>query len=152
LRYFALVMCVLFLGCAGGGDEKSEAFVGGNTTGLEFGLAVEPEVVKPGTTISMVLTVVNPREVPHSVQFSSGCMYGFGLWNAAGELVAPPPPMCTMNAPVVEFGAGEVVERRFEWVWDEGDVAPGTYFLKAGIGPRGEFESSAGVEVHLGAK
>ena len=152
MRYFALVLCVLFLGCAGGSDEKSEEFVVGKTTGLEFGLAVEPQVVEPGATIAMVLTVINPREVPHAVQFTSGCMYGFGLWNAEGELVAPPPPMCTMNAPVVEFGAGEVVERRFEWVWDEGDVAPGTYFLKAGIGPRGEIESSAGVEVRLGAK
>lgn len=143
------VIGLLFLGCAGSGDEMANERQVVGRSGLTLGVEVESARLAVGETLVAVLTVANDRDEAHSVRFTSGCLYGFGLWDASGELVAPAPPMCTMNAPVVEFAAGEVAEHRFEWKWDGSSVEPGMYLLKAGIGPRGELDSSAGVEVEL---
>ena len=152
MRYLVLVIGFLFLGCAGSSGEMANERPVLGRSGLTLGVEVESARIAVGENLVVVLTVANDRDEPHSVRFTSGCLYGFGLWNAEGELVAPPAPMCTMNAPVVEFGAGEIVEKRFEWKWDGSNLAPGTYLLKAGIGPRGELDSSVGVEVQLVVK
>ncbi len=120
--------------------------------GLRSQVTVDRDHVAAGETLVVNLSVTNEREVAQFVQFTSGCLYGFGIWHEDGELVAPPPLMCTMNAPVVEYGPGEIVAREFKWTWDGRSPAPGVYSLKAGLGPRGERDSSAAVEIRLGVQ
>lgn len=102
-----------------------------------------------GDTLSVQLTVTNQHNSPYSKGFSSGCVYGFGLWSASGVLVAPPPPVCTMNAPIVKFEPWEVRSIEFRWVWSDSLIEPGSYQLYAGFGPRGIYESGQPIDVFL---
>jgi len=55
--------------------------------------------------------------------------------------------MCTMNAPTVTYGPGEVVVTDFEWTWDDPNIALGDYYVEAGFGEGGE--GGAVVDIRL---
>lgn len=122
---------------------------GSESFGLDLAMTAEPTVIPFEGTIHITLTVTNDTDEPITHGFSSGCVYGFGLYDGNDRLVAPPPPICTMNAPVITYEPGEVVMGNFEWTWDDPGLKPGTYTLRAGFGPRGEFESAAPITIHL---
>ncbi len=152
------LLCVLALvGCAGPSGEAEDGEGASSTgeqpgtksTGLRLEMKVEPRVLEPGESISIELTVLNPGPEPISVSFNSGCLYGFGLWNQDGELVAPESPICTMNAPIIRYEPGEVVKRSFRWEWDGRQLAPGVYEFRAGLGRRGQIESAPPVGIRL---
>jgi len=144
MRYCLLIVAVLLTGCiTDGGPQRSSA------SGLAVDVEVQPSVLARGETLHVRITVKNESDAPVVRHFASGCIYGFALWSEEGELVAPPPPICTMNAPTVRYAPGETVNRKFQWVWDDPDIGPGTYLLVAGIGRRGEVESAPAVTVRL---
>ncbi|MCB1184772.1 hypothetical protein KDM41_15190, partial [bacterium] len=118
-------------------------------SGLVLTAEVGPLVLAPGDTLRTVLQVTNPGGDPLAVRFASGCLYGFALRDAAGAVVAPESPMCTMNAPVITFAAGESVVSGEVWVWDGAQPPPGEYDLTCGLGPRGEREHTTPVRIRL---
>ena len=132
-----------------GGTPRNTA----GTSGLVLEQNVTPAVMAPGDTLHVTLTVRNPGDAPLAVRFTSGCLYGFGLWDLAGDgggaILAPEPPMCTMNAPTVTFAPGESREQSFTWVWDGSHPAPGSYTVRAGLGPRGLREAAGDNMVRL---
>ena len=152
---YCLLIVLLVVGCTGTDSQRNDAShdVGVLDSPPTQGLVVEATtgttVLARGETLHIKLTVTNEGDVDVVKHFASGCIYGFSLVNEQGETVAPPPPVCTMNAPTVRYAPGEEVTREFQWVWDDPDIEPGTYRLVAGLGPRGEQESAPSVEIHL---
>ncbi|MDH3198857.1 MAG: hypothetical protein OEO21_11530, partial [Candidatus Krumholzibacteria bacterium] len=113
LRDFLLLL-VLLAGCAVT-YERPDLQPAPEPSGLDLDATVEPLVLNRGDTLFVQLTVTNNSIATIVQHFGSGCIYGFGLWDSEGELVAPPPPVCTMNAPTVRYKPGGVVVRTFEW-------------------------------------
>lgn len=148
-RYF-FVLAVLSAGCATANNpmmnDNQEAY---SVSGLVLDAVAEPLLLKRGETLHITATVTNETNAPVVKGFASGCIYGFALRNIGGELVAPPPPICTQNAPTVRYAPGEVVTLEFRWAWDDPDIEPGVYFVVAGFGERGEGELAPPVEVRL---
>ena len=145
LRY-TFILVLFLVGChTTGGDAPQHT----SAPGLTLDVEAEPLVIGRGETLHIRLTVTNQGETPVVRTFASGCIYGYSLWNPEGELVAPPPPICTLNAPVVTYAPGESDIREFEWLWDDTQIKPGTYYLKAGLGGRAEIESAPAVEIQL---
>jgi hypothetical protein len=120
-----------------------------SASGLTLDVEAEPLELRRGETLHIQLTVANTGETTVVRHFQSGCIYGFALLDAGGERVAPPPRICTANAPTVEYMAGEVVTLEFSWVWDDAELESGTYRLIVGLGRHGEVESAPEVEVQL---
>jgi hypothetical protein len=116
---------------------------------LVFDAEVAPALIERGDTLHITLAVTNKTDAPVWRGFASGCIYGFGIWNDRGELVAPPPRICAANAPTVTYAPGEVITAKFQWGWDDPKIGPGTYSVIAGFGPRGEDESAPPVEIRL---
>ncbi len=116
---------------------------------LRMELRAEPLILSFGDTLSIVLAVSNDSNQPFSKGFSSGCVYGYGLWNTESVLVAPPVRICTMNAPIIRYKPGEARTIKFNWIWNNPNVGSGKYDLYCGFGPRGEYESAPPVTVRL---
>ncbi len=150
MRCYFWVLAVLLTGCATVddgtlNDNQQELSV----SALVLDVEARPSVLGRGDTLYIRLTVTNESDAPAVKHFASGCILGFSLWNLQGELVAPPPPICTLNAPTVKYAPGEVVIAEWQWVWDDPNIEPGTYLLVAGFGPRGEHESAPSIEIRL---
>jgi hypothetical protein len=95
-------------------------------------------VLDRGGTLHIRLTVTNESSAPMVRGFSSGCIYGFAVLDSKGNRLAPPPRVCTLNAPTVTYAPGEVLTSEFRWTWDDPSIEPGHYFVEAGFGPTGE--------------
>lgn len=155
MRCYYLVIALLFVGCTGTDSQRNDTSHDAgvvdspSTQGLVVEATTESTVLARGETLHIHLTVTNEGDVDVVEEFSNGCKYGFSLWNEQGELVAPPEPVCTMDAPTVAYAPGEVVTSDFQWVWDDPDITPGTYRLVAGLGRRGQQKSAPPVEIHL---
>lgn len=145
MRYCYVIIAVLLAGCITPDDEMERS----SAPRFHLEVTAESMVLRRGETLHIRLTVTNESDAPAVKHFANGCIYGFSLWTRQGELVAPPPPVCTLNAPTVRYAPGEVVIREFQWVWDDPNIEPGTYLLVAGFGPRGEHEPSPSVEIRL---
>ena len=143
-----LILSVLLTGCADSGDSISNQEPI-DSSALRIEATAAPTSLKRGETMEIELVITNTGDEPASRQFTSGCIYGFGLRNADGEIVAPPPPICTLNLPVVEYQPGEVVKHTFQWAWEDQDLEPGTYARVAGLGARGEMEEAPPIPVEL---
>ena len=139
-----LIVALVVVGCA-----TSPGVAPQNTPSTELVLNVEAEplTISWGESVHIRLTVKNTNDAPVVKGFSSGCIYGFSLLAADGEIVAPPPRVCTANAPIVTYAPNSLVEQEFQWVWDNKDIKPGTYRLVAGFGRRGEGGPS--IEIQL---
>jgi hypothetical protein len=111
---------------------------GSQSLELVLAVSVEPAVIEWGGTLQIRLTVTNESDAPVVKGFGSGCIYGFALRDSHGNRVAPPPRICTMNAPTVTCAPGEVVAGEFQWTWDDPNIAPGDYYVEAGFGAMGE--------------
>jgi len=146
MHRISFVVALVLVGCA---TSPEVAPQGSSLTDLVLEVEATPLTLKWGESIHIQLTVKNTNDVAVVKEFSSGCIYGFSLWTADGELVAPPPRVCTLNAPIVTYGPNTVVEQEFQWVWDDKDIKPGTYRLVAGFGSRGVGNSSPAIEIRL---
>lgn len=60
-----------------------------------------------------------------SLRFGDGCKYGFTLRDENGSIIAPPPPICTMDTPVVDYQPRQSVTIKRSWVWDDASIEPG---------------------------
>jgi hypothetical protein len=139
------MIAVLLAGCITPDDHPQRS----SAQRLLLEVTTESSLLSRGETLHIQLTVTNESDVEAVKHFTSGCIYGFSLWNDQGELVAPPPPICTADAPTVKYAPGEVVIREFQWMWDDSEIKPGTYLLVAGFGPRGEQGPATSVEIRL---
>jgi hypothetical protein len=146
LRHIPLIVALLLVGCV---TVKEDAPHSSLANELTLDVEAKPLTIGWGDSLHIRLTVSNTSNTTVVKHFGSGCIYGFSLWDSEGEHVAPPPRICTMNAPTVKYAPGESVQIDFQWVWDDMDIKPGTYFLLAGLGPRGENESAPPIEVRL---
>ena len=149
MRCYLCALAVLLMGCAAVdsptlNDHQQSSWA----AGLVLDVVVEPLLLERGETLYIRLTVTNKSDAPVWRGFSSGCIYGFAIWHS-GELISPPPPICTLNAPTVTYAPGEVITGEFQWTWDDPDIKPGVYHVVAGFGPRGEGPSAPAVEVRL---
>jgi hypothetical protein len=161
MRWLILIVVVLLAGCITSHsddqfqsnprlvDEVENDIQLPSNSGFLIEVTAEPSLLKRGETLHIRVSVTNESDGPIVKCFASGCIYGFALWNQRGELVAPPPPICTLNAPTVRYLPDEVVTREFRWVWDDPSIRPGTYLLIAGFGRRGQNESAPPVKIRL---
>ena len=138
------IIAVVLLGCT---TSPGVSPPSAPSTELELSVEAEPLTISWSESVRIRLTVKNPSDAPVVKGFSSGCIYGFSLLSADGEVVAPPPRTCTMNAPTVTYAPNSLEELEFQWTWDDKDIKPGTYRLVAGFGPRGEGGPS--IEIRL---
>jgi hypothetical protein len=149
MRYYFCVLAALLMGCSTVDDPTANRNQSGaSASALVLDVTVEPLVLERGGTLAIRLTVTNESNVSVVKGFASGCIYGFAIWHR-GDVISPPPPICTMNAPTVTYAPGEVITKEFEWTWDDPDIKPGIYRVVAGFGPRGEGPSAPPVEVRL---
>ena len=146
MRSYFCVLAVLLIGCATH-PTVTDGQHGSSWPELIVDVSAEPLLLERGGTLHIRLTVTNERDTPVVKGFASGCIYGFAVRNSRGDRVAPPPPICTANAPVVTWAPGEVVTAEFTWTWDDPNIEPGYYSVEAGFGPLGEGGSA--VEVQL---
>jgi len=146
MRYIPIPILLVLVSCV---VTVNDAPRHAPATELTLDVEVEPLTITWGNSLRIVLTVANKNNKTVTKHFSSGCIYGYSLRTRNGEVVAPPPPICTMNAPTVTYQPGELVTKVFLWVWDDPSIEPGTYILFAGFGPRGDGKSSPSVEVRL---
>jgi hypothetical protein len=116
---------------------------------IHLNVSAHPLPLERGDTLYVIITAENTNNRTVVKHFANGCIYGFSLWSNEGEVVAPPPRVCTMDAPTIRYAPGEVVEVEYYWVWDDPGIEPGAYLLVGGFGPRGEYESAPPVEVRL---
>jgi len=148
MHRYVLALSAFLIGCSGvdstvGSDARSDL------PPLQLKVSVEPTSLERGETMEIQFVVTNTSSEHVSKGFSSGCIYGYSLRNGDGDIVAPPPPICTANAPIIQYQPGQVVTRDFHWEWDDPDLQPGVYELVVGFGPRGEGDSAPPVKVHL---
>jgi hypothetical protein len=136
-RYF-LVPVALLIGCATVGEPTKNESQWILASELVLDVTAEPAVLEPGDTLHIRLAVKNPRDAPVWTGFADGCIFGFTVRNGLGEVVAPPPRVCTQRPEVVKFAPKEVIVAEFRWRWDGSKLAPGTYSVFAGFGVTGE--------------
>ena len=148
MRYFPLLILLLLAGCSTTTTIQDEPQPS-SASGLTLDVEAEPLVLGREETLHIRLTVTNTGEAPVVRHFETGCIYGFALLDAEGERVAPPPRICTLNAPTVKYMPGEVVTREFSWVWDDAEIEVGTYRLIVGLGRYGEVEFAPEAAVEL---
>ena len=146
MRYFALLILLSLTGCFTTMQNEPPR---STVSGINLDVEAEPLVLASGETLHIQLTVTNTSEAPIVRHFASGCIYGFALLDVGGERMAPPPRICTLNAPTVKYMPGEVVTLEFSWVWQDAEIEPGTYRLVVGLGLYGELESAPAVTVQL---
>ena len=140
----SLIIALILVGCA---TSPGVAPQSSSSTELVLNVEADPLTISWGESVHIRLTVENTNDAPVVKRFSSGCIYGFSLLSADGEVVAPPPRVCTANAPTVTYAPKSMVKQEFQWVWDDKDIKPGTYRLVAGLGRRGEGGPS--IEIRL---
>ena len=136
------VLAVTWLGCGldktapqGSSSIETNAAM---IDGLLVQVAVHPRVLERGETLQIRLMVTNPGNTVTRKAFSSGCIYGYSVTDDGGVRLAPAPPVCTANAPVVTYAPREVVTREFEWVYEDPSIPAGRYEVSAGFGLWGE--------------
>jgi hypothetical protein len=143
---FVWVLAALLVGCYTT-PIVTDKQQGSTSRGLVLAVTVEPLVLERGGTLHVRLTVTNESDVAVVKGFASGCIYGFAVRDRNGDRVGPPPRFCTMDAPTVTYGPGEVAISEFQWTWDDSNIAPGDYYVEAGFGESGE--GGAAVEIRL---
>lgn len=146
MRSYLWVLAALLVGCSTNLDV-TDNHGGSRSRGLVLDVTAEPLVLERGGTLQIRLTVTNESDVPIVRGFTSGCIYGFAVLDSEGNRLAPPPRICTLDAPTVTYAPGEVVTREFRWTWDDPNIEPGDYYLEAGFGRMGEGGSV--IEVQL---
>lgn len=137
MRSIIWVMALLLVGCYTKSKLTDDQH-GSPSRGLTLAVTADPLTLERGGTLHIRLTVTNESKAPLTKGFGSGCIYGFTVRDSDGNRVAPPPRFCTMNAPTVTYGPGEVVIAEFQWTWDDSNIAPGDYYVEAGFGEAGE--------------
>ena len=137
MRSYFWVLAALLVGCSTTptviGDRPSSP-----SQELVLDVIAEPALLAQGGTLHIRLTVTNESDIPVWKGFTSGCIYGFTVRDSHGERVAPPPRICTANAPTRTYAPGEVVTVEFQWTWDDPNIEPGSYYVEAGFGRVGK--------------
>lgn len=136
------ILAIALLGCGTEGITSQNPSLVDTEVAIVDDLRVEvtvrPLTVEQGETLHIGISVTNTADTPVRMGFASGCIYGYAIRDTEGSKVAPPPRICTADAPIVTYAPGETVVQEFEWVYESPVIPPGRYAVSAGFGQSGE--------------
>ena len=143
--FVALVGAVV--GCGNWPDPISDSAIVDVQFAIQCG--VEPRQIGFGDSVEIDLRITNVTSRTVTKHYSSGCLYGYTIYDEHGQAVAVFPEGCLRGMSTVEYARGVTVDRTFHWSWDDESIEPGTYFVDAGFGQGGRLESGRPVEILL---
>nr|MEE4266856.1 BsuPI-related putative proteinase inhibitor [Candidatus Krumholzibacteria bacterium] len=149
MKFGLLVLGVILASCDGSTSSITD-LPEPRYSWLQVEADVEPKVIEYGEKLQIRLSVTNTSEEVQALTFANGCTYGFTLRDKNGHIFWPPPPICTMNAPVMRFEPQQTKTFDLSWIWNDATIETGVYYLVAGTGPRGEYDMAAPIEVRFG--
>ena len=127
----ALIAAVSLLGCS------NELFLSPDLP-LNLEVSLDRQVLTPGDTVRITLTITNPGPSYVTIQFPTTCQLSFEVRSPAGVRVAPWDLACGQAITSRTFSPG-VETAEFTWSGEPtprspGRVAPGEYLVVAGLG------------------
>lgn len=109
-----------------------------------LGLELDREVLVPGDTLSMRVTLFNARDELLELKFPDSCQFGYRIEDYAGNVAVSFPGGCYMAPTALLVRPGEAVVRDFAWTRDDEEVEPGPYRVFAGLGRGGLISAAEG--------